>query len=675
MADGMPTPPVQPAHIQDLIASRRGVLMGLASLPFLTLADEAGATAPRTARALSFAPVPPTVADTVTVPAGYRVQTLIGWGDALYEGMAPFNPNTLTRADQENRFGQNNDMLALFPTRFTYPKATNQNRFLLCANHEYFDPTLMFPAVARPTDFTADQIAAMFASMGVGIVQVEQQGGTWRVIREAKSPRALNRRITPFTPVAFEGPAKDHPWIVAAGQVVNRLEPGAGAGQIACGTMANCAGGETPWGTYLTSEENFQSYYFNSNSAAAAPAAPTPASADATSFGYPLTRTMARPGTPAQFDLATNPTGPALYGWVVEIDPYDPTSTPRKRTALGRRKGECATTALTRGRKVAVYAGDDQGNEFVYKFISARRFNPRNRRANIDLLDTGTLYVAKLEADGSGRWLALTVDSANAASRAAGATMTFANQGDVVVMARQAARLLGATPMDRPEDVEAIRTPDWTGTGSVLVVCTNNRAPEAAALSNGTLRDGATAGPNVAGHIIQINEDGGDCGALTFRWDVFALAGDPDAAGPTPLSVVADGRPTFSGDRFACPDNVCFDTAHHAWITTDGNDGVFADCNDGVVVTPTAPQPTRPVKRFLVGPVGAEICGPMLSPDERAFLCAIQHPGEGDTQGRSYSQTRWGGAQPPSNFPDGPGTWPRSAVVVVTKDDGGVVGT
>jgi hypothetical protein len=691
MADDA-SPRGQARHINDLIEvrlSRRGLLGAFSALPLLTLAPgcaTAAGTGPSVATApakpAGFASVAATTADTVTVPAGYRWSTLIAWGDALFEGMAPFNADTLTREEQERRFGSNNDMLAIFPARWTFPKATDQQRFFLCANHEYFDPAMMFPSAQSPWELTPARVAAMYAAMGVSVVELSQQGQTWRALRGG-----LNRRITPFTPVMFSGPAAQHRWIRSAAAQVNAAEPGAGAGLVACGTHSNCAGGETPWGTYLTAEENFNNYLFNSNiSAGAAAAAADPAlQLDAENFGYPLERGRNSMGAPRQFDLAANPNVGALYGWTVEIDPYDPTWAPRKRTALGRRKGECANTALSRDGRVAVYSGDDQVNEFVYKFVSKNRFNAANRTANRDLLDDGALYVAQFDEDGTGRWLALTVANANAAADQAGYPQRFADLGDVMVRAREAARLMGATPMDRPEDVEALHTPDWVGTGSVLVVCTKNTQQGFARGGNPRRLDPDKpnrAQSNLAGHIIRIDEAGGDCGALTFKWDVFALAGDPNAAAPistTPtgtrlhVDVAVNGAPTFSGDRFACPDNVCFDSAGFVWISTDGSDEVFGDCNDMVVVAPVSGAEPRPVKRFLVCPVGAEVCGPMLSPDETAFFCAIQHPGENNAQRVRFSDERWEkpGTKPGSTFPDG--GWPRPAVVVVTRDDGGKV--
>jgi uncharacterized protein len=231
-----------------------------------------------------------------------------------------------------------------------------------------------------------------------------------------------------------------------------------------------------------------------------------------------------------------------------------------------------------------------------------------------------------------------------------------------------------------------LKTPDWRGTGAVLVVCTNNREQGFARPGNPRRADPQypdRAQSNLAGHILRLDEAGGDCGALRFKWNVFALCGDPNAASPVGqtaaggrvnIDVSINGQKTFTGDRFACPDNICFDQRGHVWIATDGSDAVFGDCNDQVLVTPISTEGPRPVKRFLVGPMGAEICGPMLSPDEKAFFAAIQHPGENNADGVRFGDLRWSGAAPPSTFPDGAGAWPRSAVVVVTRTDGGVVG-
>lgn len=673
----------QAPHIQDLIRIRRRTLLaGVAGLPFLSFAGEAEAAAP------AFANVPPDKTDVITVPPGYRAQTLIAWGDPLFDTVGPFNPDTLTRAEQEKRFGQNNDMLALFPARYAFPPSADQSRMILCANNEYADRVLAFPSVTKDRDFTDAQKEALFAAIGVSIVQIEKQGVDWRVIKDARPGSGFNRRVTPFTPVAFSGPAKSHRWINAASTAFRAAIPNTPTDSVPCGTLANCAGGQTPWGTYLTAEENFDGYFAMSST--------TPALAEAQgdaawlwasgNIGNPLFSGSRSRGTPAHYDVARVPYGPALYGWVVEIDPYEVNSTPKKRTSLGRFKHECATTALARDGRVVVYSGDDQAGEFVYKFVSRGRFDAGNRAANKDLLDDGQLYVAKFEANGTGRWIALTPQTVNA--NRPGYTAEFVDAGDVVIRAREAARCVGATPMDRPEDVEAIRDANWVGQGPVLVVCTNNRAERPAGPGN-PQREAAPGESghqsNLAGHILRIDEHGNDCGATRFRWDVFALGGDPDAAspvvetpqGPGHVSVRRNGAKVNDGARFACPDNICFDAAQNVWIATDGSPAVFNDCNDSVLVAPTGGTGPRPVKRFLVGPIGAEICGPTIAPDQRAFLVSIQHPGESDAAGNSFSDTRWENpsSKPGSSFPDGNGAWPRSSVVVITRTDGGVVGT
>jgi secreted PhoX family phosphatase len=680
-------------HIDELIASRRAILGGFVGLPLLSLAGAAPASA-QTAATLGFESVAATNADTVTLPPGYGWRTVIAWGDALFDTVSvDFNPNALTRAEQEQRFGQNADMLALFAGAYAFPPPIDQQRMLLCVNHEYASLDLMFPALTSPASASAQQVEAMYASVGVSVVEVERANDGWRALRNPAPGQGRNRRITPFTPVQFTGPAANHPWIAAASAVFNAAELDRGGAApddaVRCGTLANCAGGLTPWGTYLTAEENFDFAFVGSDSADAVRAARNEGAyaLDADSFGYPRFAGFAPRLAPRQFQIDENPLGPSLYGWIVEIDPYDPTSTPKKRTALGRKKNECATTALARDGRVVVYMGDDQRNEHVYKFVTRRRFDPINRAANMDLLDDGQLYCAQFREDGRGRWLSITVQSANAAAQAAGSPIRFRDQGDVLMRAREAARLLGATPMDRPEDVEALRDANWRGLGPVLIACTNNseRGFERPGNPRRESDQPGSAQANLPGHILRIDEARQDAASTRFTWDVFAVAGDPDATAltapvrgggaPAHISTRFQGEQTFTGARFACPDNLFIDSAYRVWIATDGNDGVFADCNDSVLAAPVNSGGATPIKRFLVGPIGAEICGPLMAPDERAFFCAIQHPGAADIAGVDYASQRWGaGARPPSSFPAGGDAWPRPAVVVVTRNDGGRIG-
>ncbi|MCA8885134.1 MAG: DUF839 domain-containing protein, partial [Hyphomonadaceae bacterium] len=599
-------------HIKDVIASRRALLGGFAGLPLLSLAQSAAGTEPVPPE---FQSVGPTNADTISLPPGYRWRTLIAWGDALFEGMSSFDPDALNRADQERRFGQNNDMLALFPADYSFPFASNTQRYLLCANHEYVEPSLLFPALAALQDFTPAHVEAALAAIGCTVVEVEQNGGEWRIVKNPESGNGRNRRITPFSPVIFSGAAANHRWIRAGATAFNAAEPAgpdADPNEVRCGTLANCAGGRTPWGTYLTSEENFNTSgtMLTDASAPALAAAQTDTAWILASgnFGTPLYSTMREDQLPPRFDVSANPYGPAVYGWVVEIDPYDPTWVPRKRTSLGRKKGECANTALTKNGRVAVYMGDDQIDEFIYKFISTGHFDPNNRTGNRDLLDEGQLYVARFNEDGAGDWLPLNLERINSAVAEAPYHARFEDTGDVAIRAREAARLLGATPMDRPEDVEPLIDADWLGRGTILLSCTYNRNEEFYRPGNprrGDAQANHIQQSNVGGHILRIDEHNNDCGATRFRWDVFTLAGDPRADNTFTLpngiaadvSVTIDGRPTFEGDRFSCPDNLCVDNSDNLWIATDGSDSVFPDCNDSVMIAPIGASGPRPVKR------------------------------------------------------------------------------
>jgi secreted PhoX family phosphatase len=676
-------------HINEIIASRRALLGGLVGLPLLNLAGcatgaarSASAGAPAT---MNFASVAATNADTVSLPPGYGWRKLIAWGDALFDSVSTtFDPDALTRAEQEQRFGQNNDMLALFAAEYAFPPPKDQDRMIFCANHEYASPELAFPSLRSAEDLRAPQVEALYAAIGVSVFEVERDGANWRALRNPAPGRGRNRRITPFTPVQFSGPAARHPWIIAASRVVNESEPGAPNGAVSCGTLANCAGGVTPWGTYLSAEENFDGLFSGSSSQLQEFRRDDAFALDESSFGYPGFGPAAL--APRQFRIAENPHGPSLYGWVVEIDPYNPTSTPMKRTALGRKKNECATSALAVDGRVVVYMGDDQRDEHVYKFVTRRRFDPANRAANMDLLDDGQLYCAQFLENGEGRWLAITAAAANAAAAAEESRIRFRDEADVLVRVRDAARLLGATPMDRPEDVEAVCDENWRGLGPVLIVCTNNseRGFEHPGNPRRESEQPHSAQSNVPGHILRIDEAGGDCAAERFHWDVFVMGGDPNtealtattrAGAPAHVSTKIGDAETISGDRFACPDNLFIDSTHRVWIATDGSDGVFADCNDSVLVTTASGDGPHPMKRFLVVPLGAEPCGPLMAPDEHAFFCAIQHPGANNAEGVDYSHLRWSsGARPPSNFPDGGDAWPRSAVIVVTRDDGGRIG-
>jgi secreted PhoX family phosphatase len=664
-------------HFSDVCAdrlSRRGFLVSGALFGAAAGGPVEARSVARLGRAARFASVPENVADTVTVPPGFEWRVVFAWGDPLYDTVEPAQPSPgspfpPTRAQQEQRVGMNNDMFVLFDRQWTYPWRTGPAREMIaCVNNEYVSPTTFIPPRDGAWSATPGEVEAMYAAVGVTVCRLGLRDGDWTLLRDEKPGAGLNRRITPFTEVIFDGPASRHPWLAAAAATTNRLEGArSGAprqGGVLCGTQSNCAGGYTPWGTYLTAEENIDGFYFTTDPEAPglkAAAAEPGWREDQTSFRYANRWPL---GGPGQFDLSQNPTGPMQYGWIVEIDPHDPSWAPRKRTALGRKKNECATTVLTRDGRVAVYMGDDQFDEFVYKFVSRGRFDPVNRTANRELLSDGDLYAARFEADGTGRWLKLELGAANAAASGAGMA-GFADDGEMMIRVRQAARALGATPMDRPEDVEAPKDAAFRGQGDVLVVLT--KSPSTTAHPANPRQDG----PNRTGQIVRLMEAGGDHAATTFGWTFFALGGDPASAtarssdGRSVASSWVDGKATTSGDRFACPDNVCFDGRGYAWITTDGNEDVFAS-HDGVFVMPVTGDGPRPVKRFLTAPVGAEVCGPWFSADGRSFFCGIQHPGQSGPDGPYLGRE----PMPPSSFPHGAGNWPRPAVIQVRRKDG-----
>jgi uncharacterized protein len=689
-------------HFADLAAatlSRRGFLAATAALPALSLIPGDAA-----AVAAGFTPVPENMDDTVRLPEGYKWERLISWGDPLFEGMEPAKPArgapfNYTRAEQEKRFGTYNDMIALFPATWSYPwPETTQARMIMCVNHEAVSPFMSVPTAEGvewtqspetiESMFTPEKLEAMYASMGVSVVELSHNGtsGAWQVVKGASSGEGKNRRITPFTEVIFDGPAANHPWVreacanVAATEHVRTGAPRA-AGAFKVGTLQNCAGGYTPWGTYLTAEENINNVFFTKRLTSDTLSAAQTNHAyafDQSSYGYNNGWPM---GGPEQFDLTKNPYGPSLYGWIVEIDPYDPDWTPRKRTAMGRKKNECATTVLSKNAKIVSYMGDDSANQFVYKFVSNGRFNPRNRESNRDLLSNGKLYAARLEEDGTGSWIELSLRAANAAPKPTGAT-PFANQGDVLVRAREAALRLGATKMDRPEDVQSPTDGSFRGQGAVYIMCTGNMSDGGRAGNSANPRRASAVGDglerNFQGHIVRIEETRKDHASLTFKWDIFAVAGDPAAekaviTNRSGVDVNASswhgGAPTTLGDRFACPDNICFDNRGFAWVATDGTADTFP-CNDGVYVMPTTGRGPRPVKRFLTVPVGAECCGPLVTADQRNFFCGVQHVGAASREGVSF---RSRGVGPFSTFPDG--GWPRDSVIVVRRIDGGIVGT
>ncbi|GKQ35762.1 PhoX family phosphatase [Streptomyces sp. A012304] len=590
------------------------------------------------ARGLRFTPVAPNTADAVTVPDGYRQNVVIRWGEPILRGAPAFDPEKQTAAAQAGQFGYNNDFLALLPL------PGERNRQLLVANHEYTDEVLMFRGydAANPT---REQVEIAWAAHGLSAVVVEGEHRTGRLVAVPRHP--LNRRITATTEFRLTGPA------AGSDLLKTSADP---TGTKVLGTLNNCAGGTTPWGTTLHGEENFNQYFANAGRA--------------TDKRYGL-------GTGAterkwerfdkRFDVAQEPNEPHRFGYVVELDPYDPTSTPRKHTALGRFKHEGATVRLTEDGRPVIYSGDDERFDYFYKFVGSKRMKKGSSRAvrehNLSLLDEGTLYVAKLtgdspaieidgtgklpgdgEFDGSGEWIPLATATADGAvSHVEGMTAE-----EVFVFTRLAGDKVGATKMDRPEDIEP--NPH---TGKVYVALTNNSNRGVG--TNAKADEANPRNANKHGHVLELTERWNRADSKKFAWTLFLVAGDPD----DPATYFA-GFPKDDVSPISCPDNVAFDPHGNLWISTDGNQ---LGSHDGLFGVATRGARRGELKQFLTVPVGAETCGPLVQ--DRRVLVAVQHPGE--VNGASVEK-------PASVWPDGPGKLVRPAVVAVWRADGCDIG-
>ncbi len=585
---------------------------------------------------IRFTPVPPNKEDALRVPDGYTSAVVARWGDPVTADAPAFDFDKQSAEAQSKQFGYNCDFVTLFPM--------GANRGLLWVNHEYTNENLMFRGYTTGAAATEEQIKIALAAHGGSVVEIERVRGTgqWKLVTNGR--RRYNRRITAQTPMRFSGPA------AGSDPLKTAADP---AGRTPVGMLNNCSGGSTPWGTVLTAEENIDQYFVNGDKV---PAAQLP---------Y-ISRYTITTGTPAsnrrfdrveeRFDLAKHPNEANRFGWVVEIDPFDPDSTPVKRTALGRLKHEAANTTLARDGRVVVYMGDDSRFEYIYKFVSKNRYIPGNDRHNRNLLDEGTLYVAKFTGDspateidgsgklpsdgafdGSGQWIPLV-----SGDRSYVDGMTAI---EVLVYTRVAADKVGATKMDRPEDME--RNPV---TGGVYVALTNNTNRTAAQVDEANPRPS-----NKHGHVLEIVERRDDAGEKTFAWSLPLICGDPN----DPATYFA-GYDKTKVSPISCPDNVAFDRDGNLWIATDGNQ---LGSNDGMFVMPVRGKERGHLRQFLTVPLGAETCGPMVTPDQRSVFVAVQHPGELD--GATPDK-------PASHWPDG--DQPRPSVAVVWHAKGQKVG-
>jgi len=623
----------------DVIAARfarRDVLkgaLGVAAIATavsplaLLAADDASA---QTASRFRFEEIEAGVDDNHHVAPGYDADILIRWGDPILPGGSAFDPKAQTAAAQRLQFGYNNDYLAYFPM----PGAANPSTHgLLVVNHEFTNEELMFPGLGRQdiesvafARMTRELVDIEMAANGGSVIEVKRENGKWQVVEGSK----YARRIDATTPMEVAGPAAGHP------RMQTSADP---AGRRVLGMFNNCAGGVTPWGTWLTSEENIN-FYFSGR----------------IPDGHPEAVNHQRYGVPSEFyawgrfhdrfNVGKEPNEPNRFGWIVEIDPFDPASVPKKRTALGRAKHEGAAGIVSKDGRYVIYMGDDQRYEYVYRFVTTARVDPANRQANRDILDDGVASVARYNADGTLDWLPLVHGQGPLT-----ADNGFMSQADVLIEKRRAADLVKATRMDRPEDVEASPV-----TQKVYVMLTLNerRAPEEA--------DAANPRPdNRFGHIIEMTPPDGDHTAARFRWEILLKCGDPSVAKVGATFSTATTRNGW----FGTPDNLAFDSQGRLWVATDGNSAARTGRSDGIWGVETEGPLRGTSRHFYRVPVGAEMCGPFFTPDDETLFVAVQHPGVGGKSTFEQPSTRW-----PDFKPDMP---PRPSVVAITRRGGGKI--
>ncbi|NUN50145.1 MAG: PhoX family phosphatase [Candidatus Brocadiae bacterium] len=665
--DDLPASPPGHETLQDVvdrIVSRRSLLkggLGLAASMILGVPG-AGCSGDRPQPVpgpspMGFIPVGASSGDQVIVPFGYVARAIAPWGSPLFSDSPPWRPDgSNTADDQARQVGDNHDGMTFVPFLDAAGKERSDEG-LLVVNHEYVNTEYFYrpeKGVRYPGPWTSDKVRKAQNGHGVSVLHLRRGGeGTWEVV--IGSPR--NRRITGNTPMRITGPAAGDPLLRTG------ADP---TGSRVLGTLNNCANGWTPWGTFLTCEENFHNYFGSDRPA-------TPATEAQRRYGIrhgpsPAGWELHDP----RFDLAGEPHESHRFGWVVEFDPMDPDDVPRKRTALGRFKHENAAVVLAADGRVVVYMGDDTAGDYIYKFVSAGRFDAARPAANRDLLDTGTLFVARFtdgaargDGMGAGEWLALDRER----SPVLAADRRFASQAEVLVWARLAADAVRATRMDRPEWV-AVHP--WTREVYCTLTSNGGRAPS-------DVNDANPRGPNGFGQIIRWREAGGDPGSTApFDWDLFVLAGNPSLAShPASPNVTPE-------NMFNCPDGIGFSPDGRLWIQTDGSvssAGPYAGHGNNQMLC--ADPATRGIWRFLVGPSGCEITGQAFTPDQRTLFISIQHPGEAGDHPRvpavpsGFSAAEYLAHNPLafSQWPDPAGGRPRSAVVVVTRKDGGVIGS
>jgi secreted PhoX family phosphatase len=621
----VPLDPLRRRLLSAAVLAATGSALSAAGIPLAALA------AGRASGAVTgFTSLSVSTADAVRVAPGHQVGLLYAWGDPVSGGPQARADASDNASEQSQQAGMHHDGMHYFP--FIENGRPSSTHGLLCVNHEYTDDGLLH--AGGMANWDAAKVDKAKAAVGVSVVEIRRDKNGWQVVR----PSTWARRITADTPCRIAGPARGHAAMRTAMDT---------RGEYVIGTLDNCAMGFTPWGTYLTCEENFNGYF---------KADKTP-NTDQQRYGLSeKTAGWRWHEADARFDLTQHPNEANRFGWVVEIDPWHPDRAPVKRTALGRFKHEGATVTQARDGRIVVYMGDDEHFEYIYKFVSRDGYQGH---AGDDLLDHGTLYVARFDDDGRGRWLPL-VHGESFANGALTAEYGFAGQGEVSIRCRQAADLAGATKMDRPEWIAV-----HPQTGEVYVTLTNNSQRDAHATGHHVDAANPRAA-NIFGHILRWREAGRDAAAAQFTWDIFALAGDPQNAD-------GDKQGNIQGDVYANPDGLWFDPAGRLWIQTDIstsslNQGDFAHFgNNQMLVADVHSGETR---RFLTGPRGCELTGITATPDGRTLFVNIQHPGELGGARSDPARPTAISAWPANQFPHAVGGRPRSATLAITREDG-----
>ena len=601
-------------QVVDQALSRRGFLSGVLAFGSGAAVMGAGMLSGTSAQAqttsrFGFSPIAIQTDNTVHVPEGYSWAPLAKWGEPLFSDADDLSQETGISVGSADRvFGENTDGMEAFVV---------DGRQVIAVNHEYVNTRVNLPYTGGEVT-SADDVLTLQNMQGVTVMEVAEGPDGWAIVVDSD----LNRRITQNTPMTIAGPAAGHPLLQTS------ADP---AGTTVLGTMNNCGAGKTPWGTYLTCEENFNGYFGSTDETVAAPD-------DYARYGIGAEGRYAYEKFDARFDTSQNPNEPHRFGYIVEIDPTDPTSTPIKHTALGRFKHENAAAVLAPDGRVVVYMGDDERGEFMYKYVSNGVYTPGGPTSA--LLDDGQLYAAKFNTDATGEWVALTPEA------------TGMDAAEIAIFTRMAASAVGATTMDRPE---------WVAVNPVAVegycALTNNsrRGPEFTNAGG----DKAAAVPNSPnprdannyGQIVRWWPANDDHAATDFTWDLYVMAGNP-----TVHDDLNKGSANVNaGNLFNSPDGMMFDSTGLLWIQTDGDDSnedgfVGMGNNQMLAGDPVTGQ----IERFLTGPNGSEVTGLTWSADKRTMFVGIQHP-----------------AAP---FPDGDGTLPRSSIVAVKRSDNAPVG-